>query len=67
VTITDFLKSGGDGYSTFAAKPAEYTGLPLRELVVEAFRSRRTVSAAVEGRILRLPYRQEEGFDGEKG
>lgn len=55
VAITDFLKSGGDGYATFVEKPAEYTGLPLRELVVEAIRSGRTLSAAVEGRILRLP------------
>jgi len=55
VAITDFLKSGGDGYSIFPDKPAEYTGLPLRELVVEAIRSGKTVSPSVEDRIVRLP------------
>ena len=53
VAITDFLKSGGDGYSIFVDKRPEYTGLPLRELVVDAFRSGGAVSAAVEGRIVR--------------
>ena len=56
VAITDFLKSGGDGYSTFADKPAEYTGLPLRELMVDTIRSKGTVSAVIEGRTVRLPY-----------
>lgn len=55
VAITDFLKSGGDGYSIFIDKPAEYTGLPLRELMVETIRLKGTVSAAIEGRIVRLP------------
>jgi 2',3'-cyclic-nucleotide 2'-phosphodiesterase (5'-nucleotidase family) len=55
VAITDFLKSGGDGYSIFTDKPAEYTGLPLRELMVEKIRSSGTVSAGIEGRIVRLP------------
>ena len=55
VAITDFLKSGGDGYATFVEKPADYTGLPLRELVVEAIRSGRAAPAATEGRILRRP------------
>jgi len=55
VAITDFLKSGGDGYSTFVAKPAEYTGLLLRELAVAAIRSGQAVSAATEGRIVRRP------------
>jgi 2',3'-cyclic-nucleotide 2'-phosphodiesterase (5'-nucleotidase family) len=55
VAITNFLKSGGDGYSTFVDRPAEYTGLPLRELMVETVRSKGPVSAVLEGRIVRLP------------
>jgi len=55
VAITDFLKSGGDGYAIFRDMPGEYTGLPLRELMVETIRSSGTVSAVIEGRIVRLP------------
>jgi len=54
VAITDFLASGGDGYSVFTDRPAIRTGLPLRELMVETIRARGSVSAVVEGRIVRI-------------
>jgi 5'-nucleotidase / UDP-sugar diphosphatase len=53
VTITDFMYSGGDGYTVFSGKPATKTGLPLRELLVDTIRKQGTVNAAVEGRIRR--------------
>ncbi len=54
VTITDFMYSGGDGHKAFIGKPATMTGLPLRELLVDTIRKRKTVEAAVEGRITRV-------------
>ncbi len=53
VTVTDFVYSGGDGHRAFVGKPATMTGLPLRELIVDTIRKRKTVEASVEGRILR--------------
>ena len=54
VAIPDFLASGGDGYNLFIGKQAEYTGLPLRELIVDAIRSRKVIESRVEGRIVRV-------------
>ncbi|MCU0724585.1 MAG: 5'-nucleotidase C-terminal domain-containing protein [Planctomycetes bacterium] len=53
VAITDFMASGGDGYDILKAKPAVKTGSPLRDLIVDTIRSRKTVSAKTEGRIVR--------------
>ena len=53
VAVNDFLASGGDGYELFKEKPTRYTGLPLRELVVDIIRKRGVVNARVEGRIVR--------------
>jgi 5'-nucleotidase/UDP-sugar diphosphatase len=53
VAVNDFLASGGDGYEIFAEKPTLYTGLPLRDLVVDTIRRRGVVNARVEGRIVR--------------
>ena len=54
VAISDFLASGGDGYKMFIGKQAEYTGLPLRELIVDTIRSRKVIESRVEGRIVRV-------------
>ena len=54
VTITDFMFSGGDGYTVFAGKPSTKTGLPLRELLVDTIRKQGTVTSALEGRIKRI-------------
>ena len=54
VAITDFMSSGGDGYTIFTAKPSENTRLPLRELIMDTIRSRGTVTAHTEGRIVRV-------------
>ncbi len=54
VAIPDFLASGGDGYTMFVGKQAEYTGLPLRELIADTIRSRKVIESRVEGRIVRL-------------
>jgi 5'-nucleotidase/UDP-sugar diphosphatase len=54
VAISDFLASGGDGYKMFVGKPAEYTGLPLRELIADTIRSRKVIESRVEGRIVRV-------------
>jgi len=54
VAIPDFLASGGDGYKLFVGKPAEYTGLPLRELIVDTIRSRKVIESRVDGRIVRI-------------
>jgi len=60
VAIPDFLAEGGDGYQLFKGKPRYNTGSPLRELIVDTIRTRGTVSAKVENRIVRLnaPSRQ---------
>jgi 2',3'-cyclic-nucleotide 2'-phosphodiesterase (5'-nucleotidase family) len=54
VAISDFLASGGDGYKMFSGQQAEYTGLPLRELIVDTIRSRKVIESRVEGRIVRV-------------
>ena len=54
VAISDFLASGGDGYKMFVGQPAEYTGLPLRELIADTIRSKKVIDSGVEGRIVRV-------------
>ena len=54
VAITDFLATGGDDYKVFPGKPQLYTGLPLRELLVDTIRRLGVITAAEEGRIHRL-------------
>ncbi len=54
VAITDFMSSGGDGYTIFTGKPSENTRSPLRELIMDTIRSRGTVTAHTEGRIARV-------------
>ncbi|MFC1813601.1 bifunctional metallophosphatase/5'-nucleotidase [Thermodesulfobacteriota bacterium] len=54
VAVPDFLASGGDGYKIFIDKPIEHTRLPLRELIIDTIRSRGTVTAGIEGRIVRV-------------
>ena len=53
VAVNDFLASGGDGYEVFTGKPAQYTGMSLRELFVDMIRKRGIVNPRVEGRIVR--------------
>jgi 5'-nucleotidase / UDP-sugar diphosphatase len=54
VAITDFMASGGDGYTWFHGKPLVDTGLPLRELLIDTVRQKKAISSVVEGRVLRL-------------
>ncbi len=54
VAISDFLASGGDGYDMFIGKPAQYTGLPLRELIADTIRSKKVIDSRVDGRITRV-------------
>ena len=54
VAVPDFLAAGGDGYKLFAGKPGYKTGSPLRELIVDTIRTRGTVGAKLENRIVRL-------------
>jgi 2',3'-cyclic-nucleotide 2'-phosphodiesterase (5'-nucleotidase family) len=54
VAITDFMASGGDGYTWFKGKPVTDTGLPLRELLIDTVRREKVISAAVEGRVVRV-------------
>ncbi len=54
VAVPDFLASGGDGYRIFVDKPVEHTRLPLRELIIDTIRARGTVTAGIEGRIVRV-------------
>jgi 5'-nucleotidase / UDP-sugar diphosphatase len=53
VAVTDFLASGGDGYNMLVGKPAVKTGLPLRELIVEAIKQKGAVDVKTDGRIER--------------
>jgi 5'-nucleotidase/UDP-sugar diphosphatase len=53
VAVNDFLASGGDGYEIFAGKPAQYTGMSLKGLVVDIIRKRGIVNPKVEGRMVR--------------
>jgi 2',3'-cyclic-nucleotide 2'-phosphodiesterase (5'-nucleotidase family) len=54
VVVPDFLASGGDDHLVFKGKKQIRTMLPLRELIVDTIRSRKVVSAKVEGRIRRV-------------
>jgi 2',3'-cyclic-nucleotide 2'-phosphodiesterase (5'-nucleotidase family) len=54
VALPEFLASGGDGYDMFVGKPAQYTGLPLRELIADTIRSKKMIESRVDGRIRRL-------------
>lgn len=54
VAISDFLASGGDGYEIFSGKQADYTCLPLRELIADTIRSRKVIESRVDGRIVRV-------------
>lgn len=54
VVVPDFLASGGDGHHIFTGKPYVNTGLPLRELIVDAIKARGVIDAKEEGRIRRL-------------
>jgi len=53
VAVTDFMATGGDGYTLLKGKPQIQTGLPLRELIVDTIRRRGVINAREEGRILR--------------
>jgi 2',3'-cyclic-nucleotide 2'-phosphodiesterase (5'-nucleotidase family) len=53
VALTDFITSGGDGYTMFRGLPVEKTGSLLRELLVDTIRTRKRITAAIEGRIVR--------------
>jgi len=54
VAVTDFMATGGDGYTLLKGKPHIQTGLPLRELIVDTIRRRGVIDAREEGRILRI-------------
>lgn len=54
VAITDFMATGGDGYDLFINKKTYKTGSPLRELIVDFIRSKGSVTAKIEGRIVRV-------------
>jgi hypothetical protein len=51
--MTDFMASGGDGYTWVKGKPVVDTGLPLRELLIDTVRRKKVISAVAEGRVLR--------------
>ena len=54
VVIPDFLAAGGDGYAELVDLPnANATGLLVLDMVTDAFRERRTIKAATDGRIVR--------------
>jgi 5'-nucleotidase/UDP-sugar diphosphatase len=54
VAITDFMRTGGDGYDVFVGKAAVATGLPLRELIVDTIRQNGVIDAKTDGRIVRI-------------
>ncbi len=54
LAITDYIASGGDGYNIFTTKPMIKTGTILWELVVDTIRERKTISAKIENRIIRI-------------
>jgi len=54
VAITDFMASGGDGYTTFSGKQSYKTGSPLRELLVDAIKKKSEINPVKEGRITRI-------------
>lgn len=54
VVMPDFLAGGGDGYDMLEQlQDKVMTGLVISDMVVEAFRTRSPISAAVDGRISR--------------
>lgn len=51
---SDFLAAGGDGYAELKDLPnAQATGTLMLDMVTDAFRQQETVSAGIDGRILR--------------
>ena len=54
VAINDFMSTGGDGFEVFIGKKATRTGLPLRELIIDAIREKYAVESKIDGRILRV-------------
>lgn len=54
VALTDFIAAGGDGYSMLKDLPKTATGLPLREILLDAIRNRKEIAPITDGRILRL-------------
>lgn len=54
IAITDFMASGGDGYTWFKGKALLDTGLPLRELLIDTFRKDKVIQSKSQGRIIRL-------------
>lgn len=54
VAVSDFLASGGDGYTILTGKPVYKTGLPLRELMVETIKEGSPLKPKNEGRIIRI-------------
>ncbi len=54
VATIEFLSAGGDGYKEFEnGKNKYFTGITLRDMFVNYIKSRPTIRAEVEGRILR--------------
>jgi 2',3'-cyclic-nucleotide 2'-phosphodiesterase (5'-nucleotidase family) len=53
VAVSDFIAAGGDGFAMFKNLPALDSGYLLSDLLITAFEARRSVGAAVEGRIIR--------------
>jgi 2',3'-cyclic-nucleotide 2'-phosphodiesterase (5'-nucleotidase family) len=53
VAMPDFLATGGDGYTLFENKPSLNTRLSLRDVVVDAIRSRAAITTRCDDRIVR--------------
>lgn len=54
LVTSDFLAAGGDGYAELEELPdAQATGTLMLDMVTDAFRRQGTVSAGIDGRILR--------------
>ena len=53
IAITDFMGTGGDGYTVFKSKTANPTGNPLRELIVDTIRAKKVIDPRTDGRIER--------------
>jgi len=54
VVVPDFLSTGGDGYAVFKGKQCVKTGLPLRDLIIDAIRRQGTIAVKKEERIRRV-------------
>ena len=52
--ISDFMASGGDGYTMLQDKSPYKSGSMIRELIVQAIRNQKTISPVTDGRIQRL-------------